>query len=167
MAAMIDSTDEKHDLNGSVHSATEAVPAELRELPAGTGKEKEDVLSQSAHQQPRDVVHRQDDLPAEPPSDEQVQMVQSAGEGYSVLTVTQKRLTVMAASLASLFSPMATAIYCQTHFLPFLRSRLTSTDPSLDTISKDLNVSNTKINITITLFLVCFLASSRIPVNTL
>jgi hypothetical protein len=167
MAAMIDSTDEKHDLNGSVDSATEAVPAELRELPAGTGKEKEEVLSQSAHQQPRDVVHRQDDLPAEPPSDEQVQMVQSAGEGYSVLTVTQKRLTVMAASLASLFSPMATAIYCQTHFLPFLRSRLTSTDPSLDTISKDLNVSNTKINITITLFLVCFLASSRIPVNTL
>lgn len=164
---MIDSTDEKHDLNGSVYSATEAVPAELRELPAGTGKEKEEVLSQSAHQQPRDVVHRQDDLPAEPPSDEQVQMVQSAGEGYSVLTVTQKRLTVMAASLASLFSPMATAIYCQTHFLPFLRSRLTSTDPSLDTISKDLNVSNTKINITITLFLVCFLASSRIPVNTL
>jgi hypothetical protein len=167
MAAMIDSTDEKHDLNGSVYSATEAVPAELRELPAGTGKEKEEVLSQSAHQQPRDVVHRQDDLPAEPPSDEQAQMVQSAGEGYSVLTVTQKRLTVMAASLASLFSPMATAIYCQTHFLPFLRSRLTSTDPSLDTISKDLNVSNTKINITITLFLVCFLASSRIPVNTL
>jgi hypothetical protein len=119
MAAMIDSTDEKHDPNGSVHSATEAVPAELRELPAGTGKEKEEVLSQSAHQQPRDAVHRQDDLPAEPPSAEQVQIVQPAGEGYSVLTVTQKRLAVMAASLASLFSPMATAIYCQTHSLPF------------------------------------------------
>jgi len=119
MAAMIDSKDEKHDLNGSVHSATEVFPAGLRELPAGIGKEKEEVLSQSADQQPRDRVHRQDDLPAEPPSDEQAQMVQSAGEGYSVLTVTQKRLTVMAASLASLFSPMATAIYCQTHFLPF------------------------------------------------
>lgn len=32
--------------------------------------------------------------------------------------------------------------------------RLIEVDPSLDTISKDLNVTNSKINITVTIFLV-------------
>ncbi|KAE9368108.1 MFS general substrate transporter [Stipitochalara longipes BDJ] len=106
--------------------------------PSSEEKEQGVVESQPALQEPRHVERGQDDPPAEPPSEQEVQRIQSAGENYSVLTVTQKRLTVMAASLASLFSPMATAIYY----------------PSLDTISKDLNVSNSKINITITLFLV-------------
>jgi hypothetical protein len=76
-------------------------------------KESGVVKSQSAGQQPSDVIQGQDDLPAEPPSEQEVQRVQSAGEDYSVLTVTQKRLIVATASLASLFSPMATAIYCE------------------------------------------------------
>lgn len=36
-----------------------------------------------------------------------------AGEDYSVLTPGQKKAIIMTASLASLFSPMATAIYCK------------------------------------------------------
>ncbi|CAG8983549.1 hypothetical protein HYALB_00004350 [Hymenoscyphus albidus] len=60
------------------------------------------------------------------------------GVDYTVLTTTQKKLIVFTASLASVFSPTATAIYY----------------PSLETIARDLGVSNTRINITVTLFLV-------------
>ena len=35
------------------------------------------------------------------------------GKDYSILTVAQKRAVVITASFASLFSPMATAIYCE------------------------------------------------------
>jgi hypothetical protein len=49
------------------------------------------------------------ELPAEPPSE----LPDPPGKDYSVLTVTQKKLIVFTASLASLLSPMATAIYCE------------------------------------------------------
>jgi hypothetical protein len=50
---------------------------------------------------------------AEPPSEQPVQPVLQAEEDYSVFSTTQKKLIVTTASLASVFSPMATAIYCQ------------------------------------------------------
>lgn len=53
-----------------------------------------------------------DGLPAEPQS-EDIQRVATIGEDFSVLTVGQKKLIIVAASFASLFSPMATAIYCK------------------------------------------------------
>ncbi|KUJ14094.1 MFS general substrate transporter [Mollisia scopiformis] len=83
-------------------------------------------------------IQAQHDPSREPPSEQPIQRVTTTGEDYSILTVTQKKLIIMVASVASLFSPMATAIYY----------------PSLDTISKDLNVTNSKINITVTIFLV-------------
>jgi hypothetical protein len=56
----------------------------------------------------------QDGLPAEPPSEQPLERAATTpGEDYSVLTATQKKLVVMTASIASLFSPMATAIYCK------------------------------------------------------
>jgi hypothetical protein len=112
--AMADTNDEKLDLNKKRFSIPEAAPAELPQIQ--TVAQDEDnhvVLDKSASQEPRDVEQGQENHPAEPPADQPLQTVQSAGEDYSVLTVTQKRITVMAASLASLFSPMATAIYCQ------------------------------------------------------
>ncbi|PMD41029.1 MFS general substrate transporter [Hyaloscypha variabilis F] len=137
---MTDATDQNTHLDekGTYVAGDTALGEPLPIESSSEEKESGVVKSQSAGQQPSDVIQGQDDPPAEPPSEQEVQRVQSAGEDYSVLTVTQKRLIVATASLASLFSPMATAIYY----------------PSLDTISKDLNVSNTKINITITLFLV-------------
>lgn len=78
-----------------------------------------------------------DGLPTEPQL-EAIQRVTTIEEDFSVLSVGQKKLIIIAASFASLFSPMATAIYY----------------PSLDTISRDLNVTNSKINITVTIFLV-------------
>jgi hypothetical protein len=49
------------------------------------------------------------ELPIEPPAEQSVPQ----GKDYSVLTDGQKKAVVLTASLASLFSPMATAIYCE------------------------------------------------------
>jgi hypothetical protein len=112
--AMADINDEKLDLSKKRSSIPEAAPVELPQMQTvAQDKENHAVLDKSASQEPRDVEQGQDNHLAEPPPDQPLQTVQSAGEDYSVLTVTQKRITVMAASLASLFSPMATAIYCQ------------------------------------------------------
>jgi hypothetical protein len=93
-------------------SATDASPTHF----GADGKGKGEAVSESTDQEPREVEQQrardQDDPPAEPPS-EQLQGAQTAGEDYSVLTVTQKKLIITVASLASLFSPVATAIYCQ------------------------------------------------------
>jgi hypothetical protein len=51
------------------------------------------------------------DADGEPPSERPIELMVS-GEDYSVLTTTQKKLVILTVSLASLFSPMATAIYC-------------------------------------------------------
>ena len=111
---MADTNDEKLDLSKKRSSISEAAPVELPQMQTvAQDKENHVELDKSASQEPRDVEQGQDNHPAEPPADQPLQTVQSAGEDYSVLTVTQKRITVMAASLASLFSPMATAIYCQ------------------------------------------------------
>lgn len=109
---MAGTTDHDQDCNEE-HSASRAVPAEPQIYGTADDIEKGEAVKLSSQQEPRDVERSQDDLPAEPTSEQQVRRVQSAGEDYSVLSVTQKRLIVMAASLASLFSPMATAIYCQ------------------------------------------------------
>lgn len=81
--------------------------------------ERGEILSNSPGEEPRDVEQEreevapsQNDPSAEPQSDQPLERVGTAGEDYSVLTVTQKKLIVTIASLASLFSPMATAIYC-------------------------------------------------------
>lgn len=57
---------------------------------------------------------------------------------YSVFTVPQKKAIVLSASLGAVFSPMSTTIYL----------------PALNQIAGDLHVSSSKINLTITTFLV-------------
>jgi hypothetical protein len=56
------------------------------------------------------------ELPAEPA----VEQPGPPEKDYSILTVPQKRMIVITASLASLFSPMATAIYCEYPVDPIL-----------------------------------------------
>jgi hypothetical protein len=60
---------------------------------------------------PHDIEQEAMDPNAEPPSERPIERVVS-GEDYSVLTVSQKKMVILTVSLASLFSPMATAIYC-------------------------------------------------------
>ena len=112
--------DQRLDLTEKDSPISKAVPVEPSKTDASPthlgadGKGKGEALSESTDQEPREVEQErdQDDPPAEPPS-EQLQGAQTPGEDYSVLTVTQKKLIITVASLASLFSPMATAIYCQ------------------------------------------------------
>ncbi|CRL24458.1 Sucrose/H+ symporter, plant [Penicillium camemberti] len=60
-------------------------------------------------------------------------------EPYSVFTSTQKRLIILTAALASSFSPLSANIYY----------------PALNSIAKDLGVSPSQINLTITTYMVC------------
>lgn len=57
------------------------------------------------------LIEKNDDgeLPLEPP----VERPMAQGNDYSCFSVTQKRLMLVTVSFASLFSPMATAIYCE------------------------------------------------------
>ncbi|KAJ9485563.1 hypothetical protein VN97_g7790 [Penicillium thymicola] len=60
-------------------------------------------------------------------------------EPYSVFTSTQKRLIILTAALASSFSPLSANIYY----------------PALNSIAKDLRVSPSQINLTITTYMIC------------
>ncbi|OJJ45848.1 hypothetical protein ASPZODRAFT_152825 [Penicilliopsis zonata CBS 506.65] len=61
-----------------------------------------------------------------------------APEKYSVFTVNQRRAMITVGSLASFFSPLSASIYF----------------PALDTIADALHVSTTKINLTVTTYMI-------------
>ena len=63
------------------------------------------------------------------------------GKPYSTFGSTAKRLIISAASLAAFFSPLSSQIYL----------------PSLNVMAKALKVSNSKINLSVTTYMVCFL----------
>lgn len=62
-------------------------------------------------------------------------------EPFSVYTRNQKRCLVLAASIAAFFSPLSANIYL----------------PALNTLAKQLNVTNTLITLTVTTYLVCLM----------
>lgn len=66
------------------------------------------------------------------------QNVECQPEEFSVFTKTEKRAMVAVGSLASFFSPLSASIYF----------------PALDTIATALDVSTSKINITVTTYMV-------------
>lgn len=72
------------------------------------------IKSTSEHSEPlprtpEDGTSYDAELPPEPA----IEQPGPPGKDYSILTVSQKRMIAVAASFASLFSPMATAIYCE------------------------------------------------------
>ncbi len=72
---------------------------------------------------------------AEPLSEQPV----TSEVAYSVFTVPQKKIIVLSVALGAAFSPTSTTIYL----------------PALNQIAGDLHVSISKINLTVTTFLVC------------
>lgn len=86
--------------------------AKSQDLPGPIPNEKnerddevvDDGESKSASLPGGDAADRPPEPPIEQPGD--------PGKDYSVLNVAQKRVIVVTASFASLFSPLATAIYC-------------------------------------------------------
>lgn len=67
---------------------------------------------------------------------------------YSVFTETQKRFIIFTASWAGFFSPVSSQIYF----------------PALNTLARDLNVSSTLINLTLTSYMV---SAEPLPMRTL
>lgn len=63
---------------------------------------------------------------------------ESLGKDYSIFTLWQKRFIVFTATMGAFFSPFTTQIYF----------------PALTSIAKDLHVSNSKINLTMTTYMV-------------
>ena len=61
------------------------------------------------------------------------------GKAYSTFGNTAKKIIISAASIAALFSPLSSQIYL----------------PSLNVIAKDLKVSNSQINLSVTTYMVC------------
>jgi hypothetical protein len=66
------------------------------------------------------------------------QGAESTGKDYSIFGPWQKKLIVLAGTMGAFFSPFTTQIYF----------------PALTTIAKDLHVSNSKINLTMTTYMV-------------
>lgn len=73
----------------------------------------------------------------EPVSEQRIQ----TGEKHSVFSSNQKKVIVIMASIAAFFSPLSANIYL----------------PALNTLAHDLNVSNSRINLTVTTYLVILL----------
>ncbi|KAJ8119974.1 hypothetical protein ONZ43_g3198 [Nemania bipapillata] len=71
---------------------------------------------------------------AEPPSERPA----VAGPKYSIFTVNEKRALVFAAAAGAFFSPLSAQIYF----------------PALDTLSRDLHVSVTEVNLTVTTYMI-------------
>jgi len=80
-----------------------------------------------------------DDLELEPACEKPNEDASLSGEAHSIYTTNQKRAIVLAASIAAFFSPLSANIYL----------------PALNTLAKDLSVSNTLITLTVTTYLVC------------
>ncbi|KAF7937247.1 uncharacterized protein EAE98_001561 [Botrytis deweyae] len=101
-----------------------------------------DVTSVQPHSRIGDekLIKNNDNEVLEPPSEtvENTEPNAVSDVPYSVFSTSQKKMIVLTGSMASLFSPMSTSIYY----------------PSLSQIAKDLHVSDAKISLTVTLFLV-------------
>jgi hypothetical protein len=82
-----------------------------------------------------------DDLELEPACEKLNKDASLSGEAHSIYTTNQKRAIILAASIAAFFSPLSANIYL----------------PALNTLAKDLSVSNTLITLTVTTYLVCHL----------
>ncbi|GFF42292.1 quinidine resistance protein 1 [Aspergillus udagawae] len=78
---------------------------------------------------------------SQPPATETTPLLSShsALQRYSVFTNGKKRLVILAAALASSFSPFSANIYY----------------PSLNSIAADLHVTSSQINLTITTYMIC------------
>ncbi|KAI0532285.1 major facilitator superfamily domain-containing protein [Xylaria digitata] len=73
-------------------------------------------------------------IDTEPPSEARV----PSGNKYSIFTTTEKRAIVLAAAAGAFFSPLSAQIYF----------------PALDTLSRDLGISVTEVNLTITTYMI-------------
>jgi len=98
------------------------------------------ITKEVAGLQPQEIkeVHPTDVEIPQPTVLPPVEKPQTDTEAYSSFTVTQKRLIILAGTLAGFLSPLTGSIYY----------------PAISTIAKDLNVSSSAINVTVTTYLI-------------
>lgn len=106
------------DHNAAIHDdKPETISSRTRSLDGEKNERPNNSYDKqvTAAEKDSEVLGPTQDAPptAEPLSEQPIHRVTTPGEDYSVLTVTQKKLIILTASFASLFSPMATAIYCK------------------------------------------------------
>lgn len=95
---------------GTTFQETDVVTMANKEVPSSCGSHGSESPSGAAAQA---VVLPGGDSASEPPSEARIEPTGVVSGDYSVFTVTQKKMIVLTASIASLFSPMASAIYCR------------------------------------------------------
>ncbi|RDW62641.1 hypothetical protein BP5796_10943 [Coleophoma crateriformis] len=106
--------------------------------PSSSGRETNDVESSLANHEPAsEDIKRRDDEDEEKGPLEKTQTAAS-GKPYSTFTSWEKKFIVLTATLAAFFSPLSAQIYF----------------PALSTMAKDLNVSASKINLTMTTYMI-------------
>jgi hypothetical protein len=92
---------------------------------------------------PATMTETEKSVPQDPESAQEVNAGTRSGDAadvdYSVFTDSQRRYIVFMASWAGFFSPVSSQIYF----------------PALNTLAKDLHVSNSLINLTLTSYMVC------------
>ncbi|KAJ5925924.1 MFS transporter [Penicillium verhagenii] len=87
---------------------------------------------------PTDSLELEKQQPSQDLENHPAQKVEPDHEKYSAFTINEKRAMVAVGSLAAFFSPLSSAIYF----------------PALDTIASALSVSTSKINITVTTYMI-------------
>ncbi|KAJ6111109.1 MFS transporter [Penicillium sp. IBT 16267x] len=96
------------------------------------------IPDQSSTSPTNSIAAHAEQKPEEDPENQPVENVERQPEKFSVFTKTEKRAMVAVGSLAAFFSPLSSSIYF----------------PALDTIATALDVSTSKINITVTTYLI-------------
>jgi len=99
---------------------------------------KDGISSNDESQQVDIIEHEKTEPTTEEITVTKSQGAESTGKDYSIFGTWQKKLIVLAGTMGAFFSPFTTQIYF----------------PALTTIAKDLHVSNSKINLTMTTYMV-------------
>ena len=110
----------------------DTVPSSLSPLPTMS------IPDESSTSPTDSIAGYPEQNPDQDPENQHVQNAERQPENFSVFTKAEKRAMVAVGSLAAFFSPLSSSIYF----------------PALDTIATALDVSTSKINITVTTYMV-------------
>ncbi|KAK5050776.1 hypothetical protein LTR84_003335 [Exophiala bonariae] len=119
------------------HLDSNAAEKELARNEDMARKESVDGQSDESERGQQDEQARSPTLTQEPPSEASRNDAQRLQQ-YSVFTTKEKRMMILAGSFAGFFSPLSSTIYF----------------PALNTIAKALHVSGSKINLTVTSYVI-------------
>jgi hypothetical protein len=115
-------------------------------------KESQSIHAEEKQHETLDSIAVAQTVPAltTPPHPALSSSTQDKSKDYSSVTLWEKRFIVFTATIAALFSPFTAQIYF----------------PALNTIAQDLRVTNSKVNLTVTTYMVCLLCTSMLRHNS-